>query len=134
MPLSLNREPNFCARKPRYRVAFETHIMVDGQAPIPVLVRDLSDDGFMAVTAVECLPDSEISIDLPDLGSVQAKVRWYEDGCVGAQFLTPLQAFPRPANLERRTGRRAEYPRLNLLREHFAAAREAARFNGEAAE
>jgi hypothetical protein len=134
MPLSLNREPNYFARKPRYRVAFETNIVVDGGSPMPVLVRDLSDEGFMAVSSVECVAEAEISIELPDIGLVAAKVRWSEDGCIGAQFITPLTAFPRPEKLERRSGRRAEYPRLHELREDFAAARNASRFDGEAAE
>ena len=123
MPLSLNRTPTYLARKPRYRVAFESKIAVAGGPPIPVLVRDLSDEGFMAVGSVECPIETKITVELPDLGPVEATVRWVADGCLGAHFSSPLPAFPRPNNLDRRAGRRAEYPRLNVLREEFAAAR-----------
>src|ERR687893_694354 len=56
MGLSLNRAPSFCARKPRYRVAFESQMLIGGRTPIPVVVRDLSDDGLMIITDAPCSP------------------------------------------------------------------------------
>ena len=121
MGLSLNKVPRFSARKPRYRVAFESHMMIGGRMPVPVVVRDMSDEGLMIVTDSSCPPGTQVSIELPELGRVEAIVRWAEDGCLGAEFVVPLPTLPKAENLERRSGPRAEYPQLNLVREGFAA-------------
>ena len=59
-------------------------------------VRDLSTDGYMAVTALVLEVGANVWLKLPGLEPQNSRVVWVEDGKAGFQFAAPLH----PATLE----------------------------------
>ncbi len=55
-----------------------------------VELTNLSFGGFCAACAVELVPGDYVSIDLPDIGLVRAKVAWCHDGRMGGTFSAPV--------------------------------------------
>lgn len=55
-----------------------------------LLIHDLSAGGFLA--AIDGAPpeDDRISVDLPSLGSVPARIVWRGERCFGGEFVSPL--------------------------------------------
>lgn len=59
-------------------------------------VKDLSTDGYMAVTELVLEVGANVWLKLPGLEPQNSRVVWTEDGKTGFQFATPLH----PATLE----------------------------------
>lgn len=55
-----------------------------------VELANLSFGGFCAVCAVALRPGEYVSIDLPDIGLVRARIAWCEGGRIGAAFVSPV--------------------------------------------
>jgi len=57
---------------------------------IEVNVRNLSSCGFMAECAAAVPIGSDVRLDIPDLGPVDAQVRWQVGARMGGMFLDPI--------------------------------------------
>lgn len=77
-------------RSERRSLALVTAIRELGGAPIPILVRDISEVGFSGDCHAPYPVPSLVSVSLPPLGDVRARVRWVGDGKLGAEFLQRL--------------------------------------------
>jgi hypothetical protein len=55
-----------------------------------LLIHDLSAGGFLAVVDGAAPAEERISVDLPGLGPVAARVAWRGESCFGGEFLAPL--------------------------------------------
>lgn len=88
--MSLKRVPRYAPRGPRAAVDIEACLLLPNDRLIPVTLRNLSRDGFMATTSSPVRPNSWIGVALAGYGIVRARVRWNEAGEVGCQFRIPL--------------------------------------------
>lgn len=79
---------------PRSTWRLECSLLADmrSEAATPHRVRvcDISDAGFMAECDARVPIGSTVSLDLPDIGPVHARVRWSLCGCIGGRFTRPL--------------------------------------------
>ena len=57
---------------------------------IEVKIRDVSTRGFMAECGESVEIGSQVSIDVPGIGAVQAQVRWQIGSRMGGMFLDPI--------------------------------------------
>lgn len=55
-----------------------------------VQLANLSFGGFCAICDLPLEPGDFVSIDLPDIGLVRAKVAWCRDGRMGGTFFSPV--------------------------------------------
>ncbi len=55
-----------------------------------LLIHDLSAGGFLAVIDGAAPAEERISVDLPGLGPVTARIAWRGESCFGGEFLPPL--------------------------------------------
>lgn len=58
---------------------------------LEVHILDFSGDGFRAECDARIMVGSRVSIDVPGFGTVDAQVKWYRDGEIGAKFLVPIE-------------------------------------------
>ena len=123
MGLLLKRPPRFSPRTPRSAVYFGACLVLEDERVVPVTVRNLSPEGFMASCSIALPPRTWLGIELPGYGIVRAWVRWCEADELGCQFRAPidldrlkrcLTAQDQPAGLFRAAAR-----------EHWGLAREA---------
>ncbi|HEY0414099.1 MAG TPA: PilZ domain-containing protein [Allosphingosinicella sp.] len=92
MALSVKREPRFKARRPRAATFITTAVLLPDDREIRVDVRNISPEGFMAVTNVDDLAiGTQFGISIPGRGIVRAEVRWSDGGAFGARFSAPLE-------------------------------------------
>jgi hypothetical protein len=59
---------------------------------VPVIVRNVSIDGFMAEGGETLVPGMPVMLDLFDGRSFSARIVWKRAGCCGGAFTTPLDA------------------------------------------
>lgn len=90
MKLSLKLTPRFPPREPRVAVTIEATLLLPGDEVVPIAIRNISADGFMAETPREIACDGWVGVSLPGCGIVPARIRWSADGELGAQFRRPL--------------------------------------------
>ncbi|MFL6859042.1 MAG: PilZ domain-containing protein [Allosphingosinicella sp.] len=90
MPLNLNREPKFKARKPRLAAFITTAILLPDDREVRVDVRNISTDGFMAIADAELPAGCRFGVDIPGRGIVRGEVRWADGEVFGARFDRPL--------------------------------------------
>ena len=65
-----------------------------------VEIRNLSFHGFRAEACLPLSPGDYVSIDLPNIGLVRARIAWSREGRFGAVFPTAVdvrKCFPAPA-------------------------------------
>lgn len=103
MGLTLNRAPRYAPRPPRVAISFEASLFLSDNRELPVLIKNISDHGFMAEVPVELEPGTCLGLALPGYAVVRFEVRWSSAGCLGAEFhkLIPVQHLER---LARRSG------------------------------
>lgn len=89
--LSLKRPPRYGPRKPRMAAFITTAILLPDDREIHVSVRNISPDGFMAVSTQALAEGTCFGIEMPGRGIVRAEVRWTEGGAFGARFVLPLE-------------------------------------------
>ena len=62
-----------------------------------VELANLSFGGFCASCDIELNPGEFVSIDLPGIGLVRARVVWFRGGRIGAAFVSPVDIRRSPA-------------------------------------
>lgn len=90
MKLSLKLTPRFPPREPRVAVTIEASLLLPGDEVVPIAIRNISAEGFMAETPVVVSCEGWVGVSLPGCGIVPARVRWSAEGELGAQFRRPL--------------------------------------------
>lgn len=90
MKLSLKLIPRFPPREPRVAVKIEATLLLPGDEVVPIAIRNISAEGFMAETPVDIVAAGWVGVALPGCGIVPARLRWSENGEIGAQFRRPL--------------------------------------------
>jgi hypothetical protein len=84
-------DPSGLRRAPRVLVDFETR--ATGRAGIrEVRVVNISPLGLMARTDENILMGERVIFELPHIRTIEAVVRWVEDGRIGTEFVTPVNA------------------------------------------
>ena len=91
MRLSLKRRSRYTPRGPRMAVALGTSFVLADDRVVPVVIENLSANGFMAKSHGELTENSWLGVELPGCGIVRARVRWTDDGEVGCQFRKPIE-------------------------------------------
>ena len=61
-----------------------------GWYKVEVTIRDVSTSGFMAECAEPVRIGSQVSLEVPGIGTVEAQVRWQLGGRMGGMFLDPI--------------------------------------------
>lgn len=83
-------EPPQLERAVRTPIGFATMMFI-GEAPQPIKILNLSDRGFGARSSLSILIGTQISVELPLVGIVQARVRWGIGNRFGAVFLRDIR-------------------------------------------
>ena len=91
MRLSLKRSSRYAPRGPRVAVELGTSLLLPDDRVVPVVIENLSANGFMAKCGGELAANTWLGVELPGCGIVRALVRWAEDGEVGCQFRKPIE-------------------------------------------
>jgi len=92
MTLGLKRPARFPSRRPRAAVAIATELLLPDDRVIDVMLRNVSESGFMGACRTAVSAGTWLGVDLPGYGIARAIVRWSEDGELGCQFRKPLPA------------------------------------------
>ena len=74
----------------RIDVVVRSRLRYGGCKQVEVELANLSFGGFCAVCGVAFKPGEFVSIDLPDIGLVRARVAWCAGGRIGAGFVSPV--------------------------------------------
>ncbi len=77
-------------RSERHPVASDTTLRHQNWYSVEVMIRDVSQRGFMAECAEPVRIGSFVSLDVPGVGSVQAQVRWQVGRRMGGMFRDPI--------------------------------------------
>lgn len=74
----------------RTPTAVQTTIRALGYHGFDVIVRNISERGFMAETANDLIEGSYVRLRLPCVGTVVARIAWTQDGRVGGEFVNTV--------------------------------------------
>lgn len=74
----------------RFSVSVPVTLRPEGLRMVMVSVGDISATGFMAQTDEPIALGVHVSIDLPGLGPIHARVRWTVGARIGARFAEPI--------------------------------------------
>jgi hypothetical protein len=74
----------------RVEVALPSRVRHSGTAVAPVHIRNLSFYGFRADGALPLKHGDYVSVDLPNLGLVRARIAWCKEDRFGAVFPTAI--------------------------------------------
>lgn len=94
MGLTLKRKARFAPRAPRDGRSIRAALLLPDDREIFVLIRNMSNGGFMAIADEELAVGTWFGAHIPGRGIVRAQVRWFESGMLGAQFEKPLSLQP----------------------------------------
>lgn len=86
MPLQLSRSARFLARAPRQATDTLSCVLLADHREIPVIIKNFTAQGFMAIARDPIETESELGISIPDYGIVRAKVRWIDGAHFGGSF------------------------------------------------
>ena len=81
----------------RQRLAIETTVRHGPFEQSTIRVEDLSFTGFAGSCPASLKPGSFVSLALPEIGLVRAKIVWVRAGRIGGRFLKPVdvrRCFP----------------------------------------
>jgi hypothetical protein len=91
MKLSLKLPARFAPRKPRAAIEIASSLLLPDDCVMPVVIKNISPDGFMALCASAMAADTWVGVAIPGRGILPAVIRWSNaDGEFGAQFRRPL--------------------------------------------
>ncbi len=109
------------------RIALEqtTRLHPNSWSSLEVQLLDVSDTGFRAECEARVIVGVGVAIDLPGLGTVDAKVTWRRGAQFGAQFILPIDSSACTLN------RREPEKVLSRLLVERAAARQSGRVRDE---
>lgn len=76
----------------RQNVLVMAGLQLEGEPACRVSLRNISPGGARLISPVVPAPGSEVVLDLPNVGSVEAVVVWARpsQGCFGVQFAAPV--------------------------------------------
>ncbi len=77
-------------RKDRIATSIPTLLTTEGYYGIPVVLRDVSSEGFRVEAGVHVPPESLIRLKLPGLGLAIGRVIWAKRGEIGGTFVNPM--------------------------------------------
>ena len=84
------RQPGEIKRGPRVATDLKaTLLRTDGQQ-IPVVITDISKDGFKLSTETQLLIGERVDLSMPKTGDVPVQIRWAIGSEAGGVFLAPL--------------------------------------------
>lgn len=86
MPLQLSRPARFPARAPRQATNTLSCVLLADHREIPVIIKNFTERGFMAIARDPIGAEFELGISIPDYGIVRAKVRWIDGAHFGGSF------------------------------------------------
>jgi PilZ domain-containing protein len=75
-------------REPRRAVVLPGYAALEDGSTFSISILDLSYDGCKIETPVALLPQVKLKLAVLKLGSLDAEVRWYSNGCAGIRFST----------------------------------------------
>jgi hypothetical protein len=90
MAVLLKHPPRFAPRSPRKAVRAPASVLLPCGGAVTALVMNVSQDGFMAMVDGPIVPGTRVRIVVPELGTVEAEVRWAYDDEVGGRFEASL--------------------------------------------
>ena len=74
----------------RLDVSIPSRLRHSGFDQAEVIISNLSFRGFRAECAEPLTPGEFVSIDLPQIGLVRARIAWCHSGRIGGMFLKPM--------------------------------------------
>ena len=80
-------------RAPRRRLLLETAGALESGAKTSVVIHNLSETGLLMESTAELEIKETIDLELPEAGSVQARVVWASGSLYGCSFERPLSSF-----------------------------------------
>lgn len=80
------REPGWTPRNDRKEVDLAAVVHREDGAPLPVTVKDLTEQGCRISGDETLLIGEQIRLEIPHLGYLSAQIRWSLDGEAGARF------------------------------------------------
>ncbi len=78
-------------RRARAPVSIPSNLLLPDDRELDCLVRDLSEEGFMAHLSDHIEPGTWLGLSLPNYGIVRAQIRWCKGGRIGGLFDRHLQ-------------------------------------------
>jgi transposase len=86
----VSKEPSFepatQERVPRRAVVLPGYAALEDGSTFSISILDLSYDGCKIQTPIALLPHVKLKLAVLRLGSLDAEVRWYSNGCAGIRF------------------------------------------------
>ena len=74
----------------RLSCSYLSNVRSNGVDNVRVRLCDISEAGFMAECDQQVPLGGTVSIDLPGLGPVHARIRWGMGGRIGGRFMQPI--------------------------------------------
>lgn len=74
----------------RIDVDIPSRLRHGGFRQVEVTLTNLSFGGFCARCELALTPGDFVSVDLPDIGLVRARIAWCRDGLIGGSFFNPV--------------------------------------------
>lgn len=88
--MAMETQPEGERRSARQQIKVEATIRALGYHGVDVVVRNISEHGFMAETHNEFPEGSYVRLRLPCVGTMLARIAWAKRGQVGGEFLNAL--------------------------------------------
>lgn len=88
--MAVENGPGGERRASRAQVQVSTTMRALGYHGFDVVIRNISEHGFMADTANEFAEGSYVRLKLPCVGTVLARIAWAKGGQVGGEFLNTV--------------------------------------------
>lgn len=88
--MAVETEPEGKRRSARQPLKVDTTMRALGYHGADVVVRNISEHGFMAETLGDFIEGSYVRLKLPCVGTVLARIAWVETGRVGGEFLNAV--------------------------------------------
>lgn len=88
--MAIETEPTNNRRTSRAPVHMSTTMRALGYHGFDVVVRNISEHGFMAETSNDFVEGCYVRLKLPCVGTVLARIAWSKSGQVGGEFLNAV--------------------------------------------
>jgi hypothetical protein len=75
----------------RFPIMLQTQLSPENSDPVDIVLRDISVNGFMGECTAFVSIGSTVGVDLPELGTVRAKVVWALSGRLGGRFVDQIE-------------------------------------------
>lgn len=88
--MALQSEPQGQRQADRMPVAMPVSMRALGYHGSNVVVRNISELGFMADVSCDFPEGSYVRLRLPALGTMLARIAWFDGKAVGGEFINPV--------------------------------------------